>query len=471
MTFSRIFRLSALMGGASAVAMATGLIRGKLIAVTLGPAGVGMMGVLNQLITTLAQILGFGIGNSAVRYVAGAEGVERERRESVTYAFSLKLAVVAVAVSLIAAVPACWATFGDFDNLPIVLVASLTAPAVILATAIGALLLARGPTVSVAKAQIYSSIFAFIVGVPLILFGGMWGLVWALVAALATPLLIMRGFIRLSFPGWRAVFRESSAANPLIVSGFALIGTIIVGQLSAYLTRLAIVHQLGLDHAGYYQAAFSIAGNIPAFVFAAMSTDFYPRVAAAKDETEALEATERQIKAGIMLATPCFIGLILFSQQLLDLFYTDQFMSALALLRWMIWGVACRLVSWPMGYWLLARAKPKELFLLEGAGACLVMALTFAFVPWLGLLGSGIAFALGALTYGVCLSVFMRRRCGRTLSAECLRWSAVAILSLALAQFVAMQGLGMAGLTLALMVISAPSLAGAFLALKKSPHA
>ena len=202
-----------------------------------------------------------------------------------------------------------------------------------------------------------------------------------------------------------------------------------------------------------------------------MSTDFYPRVAAAKDETEALEATERQIKAGIMLATPCFIGLILFSQQLLDLFYTDQFMSALALLRWMIWGVACRLVSWPMGYWLLARAKPKELFLLEGAGACLVMALTFAFVPWLGLLGSGIAFALGALTYGVCLSVFMRRRCGRTLSAECLRWSAVAILSLALAQFVAMQGLGMAGLTLALMVISAPSLAGAFLALKKSPHA
>lgn len=471
MAFSRILRSSALMGGASVVAMVTGLLRGKLVAVVLGPAGVGMMGLLNHLITALTQILGFGLGNSAVKYAAGVEGEERNQREAVVYAFALKLAILGGLISLVVSVPVCLVTFGGFDNLSFVMAASLAAPLAIISMALGALLQARGTVSAVAKVQIYSAVGAFVVGVPLIFAFGMWGLVGALIISTIAPFVAFRGFIRLRFPGFQGALKTSVGTGPLVRMGLALIGTIIVAQISAYLTRIAVLHGLGLDQAGYYQAAFSIAGSIPGFIFAAMGTDFYPRVAAAKDEMEALEVTERQIKAGVVLATPCFFGMILFSPLLLTAFYSNQFLEAQGLLRWMIWGVACRLVSWPLGYWLLARATPQQLFWLEGVGAILTMALTFALVPSLGLLGAGIAFVLGASIYGLIMILFIRRRIGRGISAESLRWCGVAMVMLAIAQYLALRDWSSWFSAAALVVVSVLSGTVYYLAMKNDTHA
>jgi PST family polysaccharide transporter len=459
------------MGGASAVVMATGLLRGKLVALVLGPAGIGMMGVLNQLNASLTQVLGFGLGSSAVKYIAAGEADERADREATACAFSVKLAAYATVISLVLALPVCLATFGSFEHLALIICAGLTVPLAIISMTLGALLQARGPVSVIAKVQVYSALSAFLVGVPLVWLGGLWGLVGALAATTVAPLVFFPLFIRIKFPGFRAALGPIPGISSLVRMGFALIGTIIIAQLSAYLTRIAVVHHLGLAQAGYYQAAFSITGNIPAFVFAAMSADFYPRVAAAKNEVEALEATERQIKAGVLLATPCFVGLILFSPHLLRILYSDQFMEALGLLRWMTWGVACRLVSWPLGYWLLARATPKELFWLEGIGAILVMVFTFVLVPWLGLMGAGVAFVLGAVVYGLALVIFLRRRSGRGLSSGCLLWFGSAVLSLAFAQMVTAQGWGFGGLSIAFVAISVPSVCGGYFAMRKEPHA
>lgn len=471
MTFARIFRSSALMGGASAVAMATGLLRGKLVALVLGPSGVGLMGLLNQLSTSLTQILSFGLGNSAVKHVAAAEAEERAHREGVVYAFAVKLAIFGALISLIVSVPVCLATFGSFTNLPLIMAISLTVPLAIVSMALGALLQARGQVSSVARAQIYSSLAAFLVGVPLIWFGGMWGLVGALAATTLAPLMILPRFIRIDFPGVRSALDASTGTAPLVRMGFALIGTIIVGQVSAYLTRIAVVQGLGLAEAGYYQAAFSIAGSIPAFVFAAMSTDFYPRVAAAKDEEEALAVTERQIKAGVVLATPCFAGMVFFGPSLLKFFYSAQFSEALGLLRWMVWGVACRLVSWPLGYWLLARATPRQLFWLEGIGAALTMVLTFAMVPWLGLMGAGVAFVTGAVVYGLLMIWFVRHRTGRFISTGSLLWSAVAIGVLAVAQVGSLQGWDVWGSAAGLLLVIFASATAYYFAVKQDKHA
>ncbi len=414
------------------------------------------MGVLSQLITSLTQILSFGVGNSAVKYLAGFEGKERADREDVVISFSMKLAIYALVLSLVVALPVSLATFGSFDNLPYVAAASLAAPVAIVSLAFGAVLQARGPTALVAKAQIYSSIAAFTAGVPLICFGGTWGVVGALIATAIAPVFFLKKYVHLRCPIVEAAFKSTVSDSPLVRMGFALIGTIVIAQASAYLIRMVIVHQLGLVQAGYYQAAFSIAGNIPAFVFATMSTDFYPRVAAAKNGAEALEITERQIKAGVVLAAPFFVGLILFSAHLVQLLYSEKFLDALSLTRLMTWGVACRLVSWPFGYWLLARAAPKEVFWIEGLGSFSTMTLTLALIPWLGLAGAGIAFIFGALIYGVVVVIFARRKAGKALSVQSVTWPGVAAASLIVAQITSMQGLGLGGLTVAFIGISAP---------------
>jgi PST family polysaccharide transporter len=163
--------------------------------------------------------------------------------------------------------------------------------------------------------------------------------------------------------------------------------------------------------------------------------------------------------------------MILFSPLLLEAFYSNQFLEAQGLLRWMIWGVACRLVSWPLGYWLLARATPMQLFWLEGAGAILTMALTFALVPCLGLKGAGIAFVLGALIYGLIMILFIRRRIGRGISAGSLRWCGVAMVTLAVAQYLALRDWSSWFSAAAVVVVSVLSGIVYYLAIKNDTHA
>jgi PST family polysaccharide transporter len=459
------------MGGASVVAMTTGLIRGKLVAIVLGPAGIGMLGVLNQLVSAMTQILGFGIGSSAVKFVHSAESEDHLEREGVVYRFSIKLAIIGASIALIMAVPVCLLSFRDLDNLPAVIIVSIAVPFSIISLALGALLQGRGNVKAVAETQIWSTLAAFLMGVTLIWFGGIWGLILSIIVTSVCPLILMRKYFKLNLPVWHTALFAEKVPAPLINMGLALIATITISQLAAYFTRIIVVNELGIIHAGYYQAAFSIAGTIPSFVFSAMSTDFYPRVSAAKNENDALDITDRQIMAGIVLATPCFVGLVLFGQTLLSLFYTAEFQGALDLLRWMIWGVACRLVSWPLGYWLLARATPKQLFWLESIAAIIVMALTFLLVPWFGLMGAGIAFLAGAIIYGLMMIAFVYHKVGRSISPKGILFSGLAIVAMAMAQLVVMGQYSLWIPALTLAVVTLMSGLAYYVTIKKERHA
>jgi PST family polysaccharide transporter len=175
--------------------------------------------------------------------------------------------------------------------------------------------------------------------------------------------------------------------------------------------------------------------------------------------------------AGIVLATPCFVGLVLFGQTLLSLFYTAEFQGALDLLRWMIWGVACRLVSWPLGYWLLARATPKQLFWLESIAAIIVMALTFLLVPWFGLMGAGIAFLAGAIIYGLMMIAFVYHKVGRSISPKGILFSGLAIVAMAMAQLVVMGQYSLWIPALTLAVVTLMSGLAYYVTIKKERHA
>jgi PST family polysaccharide transporter len=198
----------------------------------------------------------------------------------------------------------------------------------------------------------------------------------------------------------------------LVSLGGALMVVGWLGQLSAYVVRLAIVRQEGLEAAGYYQAAFAISGSLPGFVFAAMGADFFPRVAAAKDEEEAHEVTEKQVQAALLLGVPIIAGLISGGEIAIRLLYADTFKPASDLLIWTTWGVFVRLFTWPIGFRLLARGSAAKVVLIE-ASACIFMSLSpILLMPILGLSGAGVGFLTGNLAYAALLlsmSGFARR--------------------------------------------------------------
>jgi hypothetical protein len=168
---------------------------------------------------------------------------------------------------------------------------------------------AAGHVKSLAKAQALSALGGLCFGLPLIYFFGTIGIAVSLLLAAAVPMAFTWHVARRD-----CVMREAPAraedVRALFDMGVGLMAIGIASQLAAYCVRLLIIKQhgddvaAGLADAGYYQAAIAIAGSLPALVFSAMARDFCPRVAAAKDETEAKALAEKQIEAARVQAPP-----------------------------------------------------------------------------------------------------------------------------------------------------------------------
>jgi len=82
MSFARILRSSALMGGAQVVILAAAFIRAKLIALILGASGVGLIGIFNAFSGNVAAFAGWGLGTSGVKLIAAASDEQKPRSDA-----------------------------------------------------------------------------------------------------------------------------------------------------------------------------------------------------------------------------------------------------------------------------------------------------------------------------------------------------------------------------------------------------
>ena len=73
-SYKQILRSFSLIGGSQAVNLVIGMVRTKVVAILLGPSGVGLMGLYQSATSMVGTLSGLGIGQSAIREVAVAHG-------------------------------------------------------------------------------------------------------------------------------------------------------------------------------------------------------------------------------------------------------------------------------------------------------------------------------------------------------------------------------------------------------------
>ena len=61
-----ILKSTALLGGSSVITMLVSMVKSKIMAVLLGPEGVGFLGVLTNLQSLIITVAGLGLTSSAV---------------------------------------------------------------------------------------------------------------------------------------------------------------------------------------------------------------------------------------------------------------------------------------------------------------------------------------------------------------------------------------------------------------------
>ncbi|MEQ1779386.1 MAG: oligosaccharide flippase family protein [Nitrosomonas sp.] len=138
---------------------------------------------------------------------------------------------------------------------------------------------------------------------------------------------------------------------PIMAAGLLTLVT----QLAA---RSIILHELGLDASGYFQAAWAISMTYVGFVLGAMGADYFPRLTAAIDDhQQARKLVNEQTEMALLLAGPALLAMITLAPWVIHILYAGSFVPATELLRWQVLGDILKVASWPMGFILLAMGR------------------------------------------------------------------------------------------------------------------
>ena len=422
-SYGQILKSSALIGGSSVLTIAFSIVRTKAMALLLGPGGVGLWGLYNSVYDVARSLGGMGINASGVRQIAEAVGSQDSKRIARTVATLRRVAFYTGALGALLLVlfcrPVSRLTFGDDQHAGTL---ALLALAVFLGdVSAGQAALVQGMRciADLARMNVLGAFYGTALSIPIIYFFREQGIVPSLVTVAAMSILTSWWYarrIRVEPVTMTAqeVLGETSA---LLKLGFVFMATTLMTMGVAYLVRIIIVRKLGLQDAGFYQAAWALGGLYFGFILQAMGTDFYPRLTAVgRDNAECNRLVNEQAEVGLLLAVPGVLGTLTFAPLVIQLFYSQKFEPAVEILRWICLGMTLRVACWPMGFILLAKGEGKLFFWTELVSNCLQVGLIFAGVLAFGLKGAGIAFFALYVFYTLGIYLVVRRLSG-------FRWS------------------------------------------------
>jgi PST family polysaccharide transporter len=135
-----------------------------------------------------------------------------------------------------------------------------------------------------------------------------------------------------------------------------------------------------------------------------MGTDFYPQlVGVAHQHDRCNKLVNEQTTVSLLLAGPGLIATLTLAPIVVPLLYTAAFASASEVLRWICLGMALEVVTWPMGFILVAKNRPALFLGVDLAWTVVNIGLTWLCVRYFGLAGAGMAFFASYLFHGLLL--------------------------------------------------------------------
>jgi len=180
-SYLQILRSTSLIGLSSVVSIALSVVRMKLLAALLGPAGVGLFGLYGLVVDFASSLAGMGAQSSGVRQVAEAAASGEVTRVSQTatvlWWVSVALGVVGAGMLALLAVPVSNLTFGRPVEAGGVALLGVAVFLRLMAGAPTALIQGTRRIGDLARLTVVGAVLNTVVTIPLVYFFGEGGIV------------------------------------------------------------------------------------------------------------------------------------------------------------------------------------------------------------------------------------------------------------------------------------------------------
>ena len=396
-SYRNIIKGSSFFGGVQVFNILITLIRGKFVAIILGPEGMGISALFNSASNTIQRFSSLGLNQSITRDIANESS--SSTRDAVIRV-SLKLtnltALLGWILCTVFCIPLSRLTFGETGYWWQFIILGFGVAFGIAGTGKLSILQGLHEVKKISYASIVGGLTGLGVGIPLYYLFHDKGIVPAIVAIFLSLYIFYSVSLKKSYQ-FSIISKEWKDYFPIIKNllalGIILMSGDIISTLFAYLINLYIRNFGSIDDVGLYQAAYSITKQFSGVIFTILAMDYFPRLSSVSSDNEKMKGVvNRQSEIVSWLMTPAMTLLILASPLLIRIFLSEEFFPIIPLMRWMGLGMLCRAFSYPMAYITFAKGNKKVFFLLEGIVAnSLTLVLSCLFFKWFGLIGLGYA--------------------------------------------------------------------------------
>ncbi len=414
-SYRQIFKATSLFGGVQVFNIFISIIRSKIIAVLLGPTGMGIAGLLTSSTGLMAGLTGFGLSTSAVKDVAAANETGNKDRINLVVAVFRRLVWITGLLGCLATIALSplisKLTFGNKDYTIAFIWLSVTLLFSQLTGGQNVLLQGMRKLQYLAKANMTGAALGLALSLPIYYLLRLNGIVPAIIITSVITLTIAWYFAS------KVKIEKVNVDRKIIIAegkgmlkmGFMLSMGGLITTGSSYLINIFISNTGGVDDVGLYSAGFAIISTYVGLVFTAMGTDYYPRLSGvASDNEKAIMLINQQAEVAILILAPILSLFLIFFNWVVILFYSTKFTPVNGMIQWAALGMYFKAASWSISFILLAKGASKIFFWNELFANIYMLGLNLLGYKVFGLDGLGISFLAGYLLY--LLQVFMVAR-------------------------------------------------------------
>ena len=376
----------------------------KVVAILLGPAGMGIISLYNNTIQLLSVGAGLGVNQSAVRDISESRGHEDKEKIDTTISFVKQIIRYTSFLGIILTVVLSsflseW-TFGSKNYTWGYVFVSLAVGATIQTNGYRAINTGMRQLRNVAYSSMWGAVAGLTCGIPLYFFWGDNGIVPSLVVSSFATLIIAKYYAekikyeRKILTIKQAILRSSN----MLKMGISLMLMAFMGNgIQLIISSYVSIHG-GVSTVGIYHAGATIVTSYFGIIITAMSTDYYPRISSFNfDNKKLMDAVNIQSEVGLLLALPLATIFIFLAPFVLSFLYSKHFVTATSYIDYAILGSVTIIVSNSMGMILLAKQKSKIFLWSSLISNSIILAINIIAYNSIGLKGLGISYMINGL--------------------------------------------------------------------------
>lgn len=365
-------RAIAMVGGSQVANIAISIVRVKLVAMLLGPTGIGLLGLLNNIKEVGGTVGGLGLATSGVRQIAqDSKDINNQSKTQKLLLFSLAIqgGVTALIIWLLRDRLAEH-LFPATVNPQVIGIIAVSVWISLVSSAMTAVLQGMRRITELIGVTIYGALIGTVIGLSAIMALGQHGLPFFVFGIALGQLLTALWFFRRADRSTQltssTVQEQFSIWFSMVRLGIAFMAGALLTSATLLFVRNIVQQTLGLDALGQFEATWALTMTYLGFVLNAMAADYFPRLSSVIHEPKVANAmVNEQLQLALILGGPLILATIGLAPIALTVLYTSEFKDAAPLLQLMTLGNIFKLGSWSMGFTVVAKGRSGLFMLLQ----------------------------------------------------------------------------------------------------------